>query len=208
MMGHMATQVREDRTGKLGLEGLVVRLPWRKPMTDDELLAFSSLNPDLRVELSAEGDLIIMPPAGGATGRRNAALTAQLFNWAKQDGTGKTFDSSTGFRLPNGAVRSPDASWVSNSRLNTLTKEQWETYLPLCPEFVLELLSPTDTIKVAKDKMREYLDNGSQLGWLIDPQRRHVHVYTPGGVEALENPATVSADPLLSEFVLELSDLW
>jgi Uma2 family endonuclease len=129
----MTTRVQEDAKRNLSLESMVVRLPRRQGMTDDELLEFSSLNPDLRIEQTSEGDLIIMPPAGGETGGRNAEITTQLRVWAKQDGTGRTFDSSTGFRLSNRAVRSPDASWVSKARWEALSEEQRKKY----PRFAL-----------------------------------------------------------------------
>jgi len=203
----MATQVEQDAPG-VGIEGLVVRLPQKRPMTDDELLAFSSLNPDLRIEQLPEGDLIIMPPAGGGSGYRNAELTFQLVRWAKEDGRGKAFDSSTGFRLPNGAVRSPDASWVSKAQLETLTEAQWEKYLPLAPEFVIELLSPTDSLEAAQTKMLEYLQNGVKLGWLLEPKKRRAYVYTPEGTEVLESPETLRAEPVLPGSVLDLREVW
>ena len=149
-------------------------------LTPDRLLELSSLNKDLRLELTAEGDLIVMPPAGSETGDRNAELTMQLRVWAKRDGTGVTFDSSTGFTLPNGAVRSPDASWVRRSRWASLTAEQRRKYAPLCPDFVIELLSPSDNLRATQEKMQEYIENGARLGWLIDPEQRRVYVYQPG----------------------------
>lgn len=203
----MATQV-EPRKPEVGIEALVVRLPQKRPMTDDELLAFSHLNPELRIESLAEGDLIIMPPAGGESSRRNAELTFQLVLWAKQDRTGQVFDSSGGFRLPNGAVRSPDAAWVSHAQLETLTQEQREKYLPLAPEFAIELLSPTDALEMGQGKMLEYLQNGVKLGWLLEPRRKRAYVYTSEGIEELEAPETLSADPVLPGFVLDLREVW
>lgn len=150
-----------------------------------------------------------MPPAGGETGEQNAEITIQLGLWAKRDGEGTTFDSSTGFRLPNGAVRSPDAAWVRRSRLNTLSPEQRKKFLPLCPDFVIELRSPTDSLNALQEKMREYLDNGAQLGWLIDPEQRRVYVYRPQApVQTLDNPETISGDPTLTGFVLDLREIW
>jgi Uma2 family endonuclease len=178
-------------------------------MTDDEFFALCQLNRDLRFERTSQGDIIIMPPTGAATGNRNAEITAQLRNWAKQDGTGAVFDSSTGFKLPNGADRSPDAAWIPRSRLATVSVEQKEKFPPLCPDFVIELLSPTDTLLVTREKMAEYIENGSQLGWLIDPEMRQIHVYRPRqAIVVLENALEISADPELPGFVLDLREIW
>jgi Uma2 family endonuclease len=178
-------------------------------MTDDEFFALCQLNRDLRFERTSEGDIIIMPPTGGATGIRNSSITGQLYNWAKRDATGAIFDSSTGFKLPNGADRSPDAAWIPLSRLKKLTAEQKQKFPPICPDFVIELLSPTDTLAVTQAKMDEYIENGAHLGWLIYPEARQVHVYRPRqGVVVLENLAEVSADPELPGFVLDLREIW
>jgi Uma2 family endonuclease len=178
-------------------------------MTDEEFFALCQLNRDLRIERTAEGDIIVMPPTGAETGNRNTSITGQLYNWTKKDGTGAGFDSSTGFKLPNGADRSPDGAWVRKSRLATLTHEEKLKFLPLCPDFVIELLSPTDTLEAVKAKMDEYIDNGSRLGWLIDPEQRHVHVYRPNiSVVIMENVSQISADPELPGFVLDLKDIW
>lgn len=178
-------------------------------LEDEQLYEFCQINRDLRIERNAEGELLIMPPAGGETGERNAEITMQLRIWAKRDGTGVSFDSSTGFILPNKAVRSPDGSWIRHSRLGTLTAEQRRRFVPLCPDFVLELCSPSDDLDVLRSKMQEYLDNGAQLGWLIDPDNRRVYVYHPQGViECLENRDAVSGDPILPGFVLNLGEIW
>ncbi len=188
---------------------LVLRLRPAIELTENQLLELSGLNRDLRLEMTAEGDLIVMPPAGGESSDRNAEITMQLRLWAKQDGTGATFDSSGGFVLSNGAIRSPDASWVERSRLDALTDEQRRKFLPLCPDFVVELRSPTDSLSVLQDKMQEYLDNGARLGWLIDPEDRRVYVYRPGApVQRLEAPEKVSGDPVLPGFVLDLREVW
>ena len=166
-------------------------------------------NRDLRIEMTAEGDLIIMPPTFGRTGNRNAKLTQRFGNWTDADGTGVAFDSSTLFALPNGAKRSPDVSWVSRARLAQLTDEQKEKFLPLCPDFVIELLSPTDKLVTVKTKMAEYIENGSKLGWLIDPERRQVHIYRPGTAPTiLDNPSEVAADPELHGFRIDLREIW
>ncbi len=188
---------------------LVLRLRPVVELTEDQLLELSSLNRDLRLELTAEGELIVMPPAGGETSKRNAELTIQLGTWAKRDGTGVTFDSSGGFTLPNGAVRSPDAAWIERSRLEALTAEQRRKFLPLCPDFAIELRSPSDRLSVVQDKMQEYLDNGMRLGWLVDPEHKQVYVYRPEApVQRLENPESISGDPVLPGFVLELREVW
>ncbi len=178
-------------------------------LTDDEFFALCQLNRDLRFERTSQGDIIIMPPTGAATGNRNADITRQLGNWAKRDGAGAVFDSSTGFKLPNGADRSPDAAWIPRSRLATLTAEQKEKFPPVCPDFVIELLSPTDTLAVTQAKMTEYIENGARLGWLIDPEARQIHVYRPRqAVVVLENLAEIAADPELPGFVLDLREIW
>lgn len=188
---------------------LVVRLSPLLELTDDHLLQLSSLNRDLRMERTEEGELIVMPPTGGDTGSKNSEINMQLRLWAKRDATGDTFDSSTGFRLPNGAVRSPDASWVERSRLESLTAEQRKKFIPLCPDFVVELRSPSDGLVFTQNKMQEYLDNGAKLGWLIDPERRRVYVYRPDApTQKLDAPEKLSADPVLPGFTLDLREIW
>ena len=178
-------------------------------LTDDRLLELSSLNKDLRLERTAGGDLEIMPPTGGETSNRNVKITARLDAWAERDGAGVAFDSSGGFVLPNGAVRSPDASWVRRERLTGLTVEQKRTFLPLRPDFVIELRSPSDSLTMVKAKMHEYVENGARLGWLLDPEERKVYVYRPdASVELLEGPTELSGDPVLLGFVLDLRPIW
>lgn len=178
-------------------------------MNDDEFFELCQINRKLRIERTAEGDLVIMPPAGGETGSKNAVLTTLVTSWALQDNTGVAFDSSTGFTLPNGAMRSPDAAWVRRSRLTSLSPAQKKKFLPLCPDFVIELRSPSDSLKAVQEKMEEYITNGAQLGLLLDPQDRRVYVYRPGAVVVcLENPSSVSAEPELPEFTLELTHIW
>jgi Uma2 family endonuclease len=181
-------------------------VPW---LTDDLFLRVCRDNPELRLELTAQGELIIMPPTGSETGWRGNEVSFSLTAWAKRDGTGLVFDSSTGFTLPNGAKRSPDASWVRRARWSALTKEQRREFAPLCPDFVVELRSPTDSLATLRAKMLEYIENGAQLGWLLDPLERHVHIYRPGQpVEVLDNPTTLSGEPVLPGFVLAVSELW
>jgi len=166
-------------------------------------------NPDLRLELMSNGGLIVMPPAGSTTGKRNSNLNRQLAVWAEKDGTGVAFDSSTGFTLPDSAVLSPDASWVRRERWDALTEEEQERFAPLCPDFVIELRSRWNTLKAQQEKMQEYLANGTQLAWFIDPRERRVYIYRSGEeVEVLTDAARVSADPILKGFVLQLAELW
>jgi Uma2 family endonuclease len=150
-----------------------------------------------------------MPPTGWEAGSQNAEITFQVQAWARGDQTGVATDSSTGFKLPNGATRSPDAAWVRRARLAGLTREQKQKFLPLCPDFVIELRSPSDNLRAVLAKMQEYLDNGAQLGWMIDPLTRRVHVYRPQHPpEILEAPSTISADPVLPGFGLDLRKIW
>ncbi len=178
-------------------------------MNDEQFEEFCRLNRDLRIEMTAAGDLIIMPPTFSRTGNRNAKLTTQLGTWTEADGTGFSFDSSALFVLPNGAKRSPDAAWISRSRLAALTEEQRAKFLPLCPDFVVELRSSSDSLAELQEKMREYLENGARLGWLLDPPTRSVYVYREGGtVEEIKNAERVEGAPLMAGFVLDLLGIW
>lgn len=178
-------------------------------LTDEQYFQLCQDNRDLRFERTAAGELIIMPPTGGETSRRNAKITQQLLNWAEADGTGIAFDSSGGFKLPNGADRSPDASWIAQERWNALTSDQKQKFLPLCPDFVVELLSPSDSLTTTQQKMQEYCRNGARLGWLINPRARQVEIYRPDRpIELLELPDTLSGEAVLPGFVLNLQLLW
>ncbi|MCC5609302.1 Uma2 family endonuclease [Nostoc sp. CHAB 5834] len=191
------------------MNALTVNLKPVLELTDEQFFQLCQANRDLRFERTATGELIIMPPTGGETGNRNAGLTAQLWIWNEQYKMGIAFDSSTGFKLPNGADRSPDASWLRLERWNALTQEQQTRFIPLCPDFVVELLSPSDSLKVAQEKMREYIDNGVRLGWLINRKLRQVEIYrSEKEVEVLESPATVSGEDVLNGFVLNLGLVW
>lgn len=188
---------------------VVIRLQPVFDVTEDKFFEFCQLNAEWRIERTAQGEVLIMPPTGGETGSRETKLSTQLTNWAEHDGTGVAFGSSTGFDLPNGATRSPDASWVERSRLEMLTPEQKKKFLPLCPDFVIELRSPSDRLDDLKEKMQEYIDNGARLGWLLDPISRRVYVYLPGSpVECLDNPQNISAAPTLPGFKLDLARAW
>ena len=192
-------------------EGAVLSLKLRPVvrLSDEQFFEFCQLNRDLRIERTTGGGITIMPPTGGETSDRNAEITMQLRLWAKRDGTGVTFDSSGGFVLPNDAILSPDASWVSRDRLAVLTSEQRTKFLPLCPDFVIELCSPADSRPALRNKMQEYITNGARLGWLIDPREQQVSVYRPESpVERLHRPRSVSADPMLPGFSLEMLEIW
>jgi len=179
-------------------------------VTQAQFETLALLNRDLRLERTATGDLIVNPPTGWETGERNCSLTGQLYHWYEDhEYLGKAFDSSTGFTLPNGATRSPDASWVSRDRWQALTPEQTGTFANICPDFVVELRSASDTLQSLQTKMQEYIDNGARLGWLIDPQNRRVEIYRQEKeVEILKNPTELSGEDVLSGFVLNLRRIW
>ena len=193
-------------------ETLLIELPTTIGLlvTQEQFAALAAANRDLRLERTAQGELIVNPPTGWETGERNRSLTGQLDRWYEEhEDLGKAFDSSTGFILPNDATRSPDASWVSRERWQALTPEQKGTFANICPDFVVELRYSSDTLKSVQAKMREYLDNGAKLGWLIDPQQRRVEIYRPGkDVDVLENPAELSGEAVLPGFVLNLRRVW
>lgn len=188
---------------------LTVNFPWLVQMTNEQFYEFCQANRDLRIERTASGEVIIMPPAFSDTGNRNFNIAAQLGYWTEKDGTGIGFDSSSGFTLPNGATRSPDASWIKLERWNGLTEAQKASFAPICPDFVIELRSSSDRLKELQEKMQEYIDNGASLGWLIDRQNRKVYIYRPDRQpEILDNPETVSGDPELPGFVLKMTKIW
>lgn len=192
------------------VEPLVLHFqPILKKLSDEEFYEFCRANDEWRIERTAEGDIIIMAPTGGKTGIRNSELNAQLVVWNRTDGRGRVFDSSTIFVLPSGAQRSPDLAWVKNERWQALTEVQQEKFPPLCPDFVVELRSRTDSLKTLQAKMQEYIDNGAQLGWLVDPLERKVHVYRLNAVaEILDDPQLVSGEPLLQGFMLDVAAVW
>ncbi len=186
-----------------------IRIQPARHMSDDEYYRFCAANPDLRIERTADGEIVIMPSTGGATSNRNMDLSAQLQVWTKRDGSGKAFDSNAEFILPSGAALSPDASWILRSRLAKLTPEQKELFPPLCPDFVVELRSRSDRLSTLQSKMREWIENGAKLGWLIDPKTRSVYIYRPGQTaERLINPRRVQGEPPVEGFVLEMADIW
>ena len=178
-------------------------------LTHEQFEQLAIANRDLRLELTAAGELILMPPTGGNTGRRNSDLTYQAQAWSRQAQLGEVFDSSTVFRLPNGAERSPDVAWVRRDRWQALTAAEQDSFPPLCPDFMIELRSKTDSLKPLQAKMREYLENGCRLGWLINVQARQVEIYRPGqAVEVLVEARSLSGEAVLPGFVLDLSFVW
>lgn len=181
-------------------------------LTDEQFFQLCQQNRDLRFERTAKGEILIMPPTGGETSNRNIELAFQLQAWSRQNNQGLAFDSNGGFILPNGAVRSPDVSWVRRDRWDALTPQQREKFLPLCPDFVVELLSPSDSLKQLQEKMQEYIDNGARLGWLIDRKNQRVEIYRPNRevetrIASLQSPITLSGEDVLPGFILYLEQI-
>jgi Uma2 family endonuclease len=204
-MGLNSVAVNENAS----VTSVVLHWPPSLHLLNEQFFEFCQANKELRIERTAQGDCEIKAPTGGETGWRNLSLAAQLYNWAERDGNGAAFDSSTGYALPNGAIRSPDVSWVKRTRLAALTPKQKQRFLPLCPDFVIELCSPSDSIKTLQDKMQEYIENGASLGWLIDPETQRVLVFQPKkAIVSLDKPEFLSADDLLIGFRLELQKIW
>ena len=189
------------------MTALILNLSPTIELTDEQFFQLCVNNRDLRLEQTAEGELIIMPPTGWKSGNRNSKLTQRLGNWTDADGTGIAFDSSTGYILPNGAKRSPDASWVSRERIDALNPDPAK-FLPMAPDFAVELRSANDDLKTLQKKMQEYIDNGVRLGWLIDPQNQRVEIYRPGkDIEVLLSPISLSGEDVLPGFVLDLNQI-
>jgi Uma2 family endonuclease len=178
-------------------------------MTDEQFYHFCQINRDYRIERNSQGDLEIMSPTGSETGNRNFNLIVQLGIWVEKDGTGIGFDSSTGFKLPNGANRSPDAAWIKLERWNQLSAVEKSQFAPICPDFVVEIRSASDALSPLQAKMQEYIDNGAALGWLIDRQNRQVYIYrNQQEVEQLDNPSLVQGEGLLNGFSLNMTKIW
>jgi len=192
-----------------GLE-LPVRLRMERPLDEDELLDFCRENDLLRIEQEPTGELSIMSPTGGESGGAEVWIAAQLLNWSGRDGRGRVFSSSTGFRLPNGSMRAPGACWVRSLRWEALSREQRRRFVPLCPDFVVELRSPSDRLKVAQAKVREWIANGAELGWLIDPERKAVEIYRRGTEEpeVRTSLSTMEGEDPIRGFNLDLSHVW
>lgn len=184
---------------------LTLQLPPNLKFTDEEFEQVVLFNKELRLELTQYGELVIMSPTGGETGNRNFEMYIDLGIWNRQNNLGKAFDSSTGFKLPNGATRSPDASWIKMERWDALTSSQRKKFLPLCPDFAVELVSESDDLEDTQAKMREYIENGLRLGWLINPKDKQVEIYRPlVEVEVLQSPSSLSGEDVLPGFVLNL----
>ncbi|MEC4891547.1 MAG: Uma2 family endonuclease [Oscillatoria sp. PMC 1050.18] len=178
-------------------------------ISDEQFYQLCRANPDVKFERNADGEIIIMSPTGGETGNWNAELTTEFTLWNRRTKLGKVFDSSTCFKLPNNANRSPDVAWIKQERWDALTDSQKEKFPPIAPDFVLELMSPNDTLKATQDKMKEYLKNQVKLGWLLNPKTRKVEIYRLGkAVEILEDPAEISGENVLPGFVLKLAIIW
>ena len=188
---------------------LPVRLRPQVPMTDEELLRFCAANDDLRIERDKGGELILMTPAGGETGDKNSDIIADLKIWTRQDGRGRSFDSNTGFTLPDGSMRAPDAAWVDGSRWCALSKEERKSFVPLCPDFIIELRAPSDALPELEAKMEQWTGNGAQLAWLIDPMEQAVTIYRPGQApEVLHHPTSVQGDGVMAGFELVMARIW
>ena len=191
------------------METLTVHMPASTQLTDDQFYDLCRANAELRIERTVKGELIFMPPTGGETGKRNAKLTARFVIWNEEANLGEVFDSSTCFKLPSGADRSPDVAWVNQERWDALTSEQKEKFPPIAPDFVLELMSPTDSLETVQAKMREYLENGVKLGWLINPKRQQVEIYRLNQpLEIFHSPPNLSGEAILPDFILDLQRFW
>ena len=191
------------------MSALTLNLPTMLKLTNEQFEQLALANRDLRLELTAQGELVIMPPTGGETGNRNFELYLDLGNWNRRTSLGKAFDSSTGFQLPNGAKRSPDMSWITLEKWESLSAQQRKKFLPLCPDFAVELVSESDDLEDAQKKMQEYLDNGLRLGWLIVPKTQRVEIYRRDqAVECLQSPSTLSGEDILPGLVVNLRPIW
>ena len=205
----MGAVLEKPVINEYGISRFVLQFSPFFKMTDEQFFEFCQANRDVRIERNAGGEIIIMPPTGWETGSKNAEIIIQLGVWAKKDGRGKSADSSAGYKMPNGAVMSPDASWILKERLEKISPNKRRKFLPLAPDFVIELRSASDSLSKLKAKMDEYNENGVTLGWLIDPIERKIYVYRVNQkVEVLENPTQVSGELLLRGFTLDLKEIW
>ena len=188
---------------------LPLRFRPQTPMSDDELMRFCAANDFLRVERDANGEILVMTPAGNNTGRRNAYLIQVLGTWSDIDGRGYAFDSSTGFSLPDGSMRSPDAAWIQAVRWDALGQDDKDRFSPICPDFIIELRSPSDNLAELEAKMERWIANGAQVAWLIDPERQVVAVYRPGGQpEIHHHPTSVQGNGPIAGFELVMARIW
>ena len=199
---------QKQRVRVAGPKGMRLRFHPKSPLDDRLFWNLCRANPDMRLERTSQGELILMTPAGTESGGRNAELSGQLYVWSKASGLGRAFDSSTGYTLRNGAIRAPDASWIDQDRLDAMFPEELERFAHICPDFVAELRSRTDSLRVVREKMAEYRSQGARLGWLIDPKRKVVEIFRPRRrVERLSKPTTLSGEDVLPGFVLDLKGI-
>ena len=183
--------------------------PLAKTITVEHFEQLCQLNPELKLETNHQGELVIVSPTGYETGMNNAGLIAQFWNWNRKYQLGIVCDSSTGFILANGAIRSPDVSWIAKARVASFTEEEKAKFLPLAPDFVLELMSPSDSLELTQAKMQEYKENGVKLGWLINPQQQQVEIYRlDKSAETINRPLTLSGEDILPKSVIELDFIW
>jgi Uma2 family endonuclease len=188
---------------------LPLRFRPETPLSDDELMRFCAANDTLRVERDANGEILVMTPAGNRTGRKNTAIISALDHWAEEDGRGYAFDSNTGFTLPDGSMRSPDAAWIVAARWDALTERDKDRFSPLCPDFIIELRSPTDSLAELKEKMKQWIANGAQLAWLIDPTEQTVSLYRRDDQqEVLHHPTSVQGNGIMAGFELVMQRIW
>jgi Uma2 family endonuclease len=188
---------------------LTISLDTIVELTDDKLFQLCQKNRDVRFERNAKGELAIMAPEGSDTGMRSSGLNGQLWLWNQQKKLGVTFGSSAGFILPNGAMRSPDVSWIIKDRWEAISPEQQAKFAPICPDFVIELMSPSDNLSITQAKMQEYQENGTRLGWLINRKDQQVEIYRMGKpLEILQAPSNLSGEEVLPEFILSMESIW
>lgn len=205
----MSAVLEKPVINEFGISRFVLQFNPFFKMTDEQFFEFCQSNRDVRIERSSQGEVIIMPPTGWETGNKNAEIIVQLGNWAKKDRRGKSADSSAGYKMPNGAVMSPDASWILKERLEKISPNKRRKFLPLAPDFVIELRSESDSLSKLKEKMREYIENGVSLGWLIDAGEQTIYVFRQNAeVEVLENPTEISGESILQGFTLNLKEIW
>ncbi|NEP80610.1 MAG: Uma2 family endonuclease [Okeania sp. SIO3C4] len=189
---------------------MVLKIPSDWNITEENFFYFCQINRDLRIETNKFGELLIMSPTGSETGNQDGRIIQQLMNWSDEDSTGIAFSSSAGFTLSTGVKKSPDAAWIKLERWNSLSQEQKEQFAPICPDFLVELMSPSDNLKTLQAKMTEYMEEpGVKLSWLIDRKQQKVYIYRSNlPTECLENPESLSGDPVLPGFVLKMSKIW
>jgi Uma2 family endonuclease len=205
----MSVVLEKPVINEFGIARFVLQFSPFLEIDDDQFFEFCQANRDVRIERNSQGEVIIMPPTGWETSDKNSEINFQLRLWAKKNKLGKVAESSGGYKLPNGATVSPDASWILNERLQTVSPAKRRKFLPLAPDFVVELRSESDSLAKLKDKMQEYIENGVSLGWLIDAAARKIYVYRPNAeVETLENPSEILGEPILQGFVLNLKEIW